>query len=321
MANFVLLTQSSNMFTGFISKFFGVFIDFIYNASTDIGVISLGLTIILFTFIIRMLMFPLMYKQQQSMADMKKVQPEMKAIQDRYKNKKDQESQQKMQMEISELYKKHNVNPFGGCLPILIQFPIMLALFDVLNHVPAYISSIKQIYMNLVLPIKGIDGYETVLLELAEKNHVKMTVEQLATDNKIIDVLAKLNSSQLEGLSQSFTSIGTQISPVIDKINQVNYFFGINLSDKPGMTFPSIIIPILAVGTTALQSYLSMQQSKGSMDAQQAATNKTMMYMMPMMTLMFVFQMPSGLGLYWIAGGIVGIIQTQLLNRKFNKQA
>ncbi len=149
-SNIFVLTQSTSPITGPIAKVFGMIMNTIYQMFSSIGIESLGLSIIIFTIIIRILMLPLAFKQQKSMVGMQSIQPKLKKIQDKYKNKKDAESQNKMRMEMSELYKENNVSPFGGCLPLLIQFPIIMSLFAVLRNIPAYIVSIKGIYLDII---------------------------------------------------------------------------------------------------------------------------------------------------------------------------
>ncbi len=95
---------------------------------------SWGWAIVLLTFTIRLAMVPLTLKQFRSMAAMQIVQPKVKQLQNRYKGKNSREDRQKMQAELMELYKEHNVNPFGSCLPLLIQAPVFIALNSVLRY-------------------------------------------------------------------------------------------------------------------------------------------------------------------------------------------
>ncbi len=113
-----LATQSSTPIIGDLAKFFGVLMDYIYNFfGNTFGIFSLGLSIIVFTIITRLLMLPLAFKQQKSMKEMQLIQPDLKKIQDKYKNKKDQESQRKMQAEMTALYQEHGVSPLADvCL-------------------------------------------------------------------------------------------------------------------------------------------------------------------------------------------------------------
>lgn len=88
-----------------------------------------GISIIVFTIVVKLLLVPLTIKQTKSMKSMQEIQPKIKEIQAKYKN-----DQEKMNQKMMELYKEHNINPFGGCLPLLIQFPIIIGLFTVLRN-------------------------------------------------------------------------------------------------------------------------------------------------------------------------------------------
>ncbi|MCT4597301.1 MAG: YidC/Oxa1 family membrane protein insertase [Vallitalea sp.] len=321
-SNIVILTQSTSFLTGPIAKAFGVIMNTIYDLFSSIGMGSLGYSIILFTIIIRLLMLPLAIKQQKSMIGMQKIQPQLKKIQDKYKNKKDAESQNKMRMEMSQLYQQHNVSPFGGCLPLLIQFPIIMSLFAVLRNIPAYIESIKALYISIIASIKTVPGFENILDGM---NNVAKTPKvnnfDPTIDNKIVDLLGKLSTSEWNTFKEHFVSVGEKITPVIDKITEVNYFLGINLADKPNLMSIAILIPVLNVIVQFLVSKTTMSANSKNMDEKQAATNKTMMYTMPLITVFFVITMPAGLGLYWLTSSTFQLVQQIVINKHLKKDA
>ncbi|MFZ5590796.1 MAG: YidC/Oxa1 family membrane protein insertase [Bacillota bacterium] len=105
-------------------------LDWLYHLTLQMGIGNYGLAIILFTIIIKVLLYPLSLKQMKSMFMMQQLAPQIKEIQDKYKNK----DPQKMQQKIMELYRENNVNPMAGCLPILVQMPILIALYRALLH-------------------------------------------------------------------------------------------------------------------------------------------------------------------------------------------
>ena len=107
------------------------------------GLHNIGLCIVLFTIIVYTLMIPLNTKQQKSSRLMSKINPEIQAIQAKYKGKKDTESMTKMQTETQAVYNKYGVSPFGGCLPLLISMPIMFALYGVIHKITDYVPSLK----------------------------------------------------------------------------------------------------------------------------------------------------------------------------------
>ena len=143
----MLLTAYNGAILGPIAKFLGWIMNGMYILMEKIGISNVGLSIILFTIVIYMLMFPLTYKQQKFSKLSQKMNPELQAVQKKYKDKKDPTSMQNMQTETQMIYEKYGVSPAGSCGQMLIQFPLLLALYRVFMNVPAYISSVKQVYM------------------------------------------------------------------------------------------------------------------------------------------------------------------------------
>ncbi len=317
----VSLTQSTAPIIGPISRFFGVVMDYIYNIlKNGLGLESIGMSIILFTIFTRILLLPLAFKQQKSMRQMQKLQPEMKKIQDKYKNKKDPESQQKMQMEISQLYQKHGTSPFSGCLPLLIQLPIIWALFQVLRNLPAYIGSVRDIYLGIISKISGISGISSVLMEINEglKSLGVPNFDPLS-ENHLIDLFSKFTTDQWNLLFEKMPQLSTLLSDSLAHINRINYMLGINLADNPNLASIGILIPVLNVAAQFLVSKLSMDKSAGGND-QAAQTNKTMMYTMPFVTGFFTISMPAGLGLYWLVGTLFQLVQQIVINKYLDEK-
>ncbi|MCF8020221.1 conserved membrane protein of unknown function [Petrocella atlantisensis] len=304
----VLLTQNTTFIIGPIAQLFGIIMDTIYNIFSNMGIKSLGISIIVFTLIVRTLMLPLAFKQQKSMQEMQKIQPELKKIQDKYKNKKDPESQQKFQMEMNQLYKEHGVSPFGGCLPVLVQFPIIIALFQVLRNLPAYIKSVGLIYEDIVRIVLPVEGSEGILTQWASEVMVKnfdITNVQMA-----IDVLAKFSSEQWTIFIDQFNSVAHLITPSLEKITEMYMFLGINLADKPNLMSIGVLLPLLNV----VVQFMVMKSSTASASAEQNSTQKSMLYTMPLITAFFVSTMPAGLGLYWLASSIFQWAQQVVIN-------
>ena len=113
-----------------------------------LGVHNVGWCIVIFTLFVYILMYPLNAKQQKSSRLMNKINPEIKAIQKKYKNKKDQASQMKMNQETQDIYAKYGISPFGGCLPLLITMPILFALYNVIRNIPYYVNGIGSMKEN-----------------------------------------------------------------------------------------------------------------------------------------------------------------------------
>ncbi|GKX30315.1 hypothetical protein SH1V18_27950 [Vallitalea longa] len=323
LSNIVVLTQSSSFITGPIAKIFGAIMDAIYNLFSKIGINNLGISIILFTIIVRLLMLPLAFKQQKSMIGMQEIQPKLKKIQDKYKNKKDVESQNKMRMEMSQLYQEHNVSPFGGCLPLLIQFPIIMSLFAVLRKIPAYIMSIKGIYLSIIASIRNVADHATYLTSLNDASKMPIKNFDVTNNNQVIDLMSTFTSTKFNEFVDYFNSVsstvGDQIAPLVRQLNDVNYFLGINLADNPNLMSIGLLIPVLNVVVQFLVSKTTMSMNNKNMDEKQATTNKAMMYTMPLITVFFVVSMPAGLGLYWLTSSAFQLVQQIILNKHLKK--
>ena len=162
----IYLTQSSG-FLGTIAKPFGWIFNGIYEFLGLMHIENVAIAIILFTFIARALMIPLTIKQQKFSRMSAVMQPELAKIQAKYKGKKDQASMQQMQLEQQAVYQKYGSNPVAGCLPLLITLPIMLAMYRVIQNVPAYIEGVKQLYMPIAEQIHSIDGHVEVINNMA----------------------------------------------------------------------------------------------------------------------------------------------------------
>ena len=334
-----LLTAYGGSILGPIAKVLGWFMDKIYVLLANLGIENIALTIIVFTFFIYLCMFPLTYKQQKFAVLTRKMQPEMKAIQDKYNGKRDQESMQKQQMETQALYDKYGISPTGSCIYMLIQFPILMALYNVFNNVPAYISSVRNVFNDLVTGIMATDGFASTMQNIYENaNLTRVNVDFSVTDtdtlsNFIVDVLYKLPSTGWDALRDAFPALGSSIDSVIAKLEQINYLFILNISDTPWnlikqgwnsdsrnfvLVICALLVPVISYLTQMANIKLMPQSTEGQSE-QMAAQMKTMNLMMPLMSLFICFTVPVGLGLYWIAGAVVRVIQQYFLNKHFEK--
>lgn len=315
--SFFVLTQDATPVIGQLTQFFGLIMNAIFNFfNNTFGIQSIAVSIVVFTIFSRLLMLPLAFKQQKSMKEMQVIQPELKKIQEKYKTRKDPESQKQMQMEQTKLYQQHNVNPFGGCLPLLIQFPIIMSLYNVLRNVPAYIGYIKDIFSDIAVQVTSVSGYGTILDGFNKSKHIKNF--DSTVPNKVIDLLGQFTSDNWKDLTSQMATIADKVQPMVNHINDINYMFGINLADKPNLMSIGVLIPILNVVVQFLVSKTSMATSANS-DPAQAQTQKTMMYMMPLMTVFFVIQMPAGLGLYWFLSSAWQLGQQIVINNHLHK--
>lgn len=270
----------------FLAPVLGPVLKFIYQI-----VNNYGLAIILFSILMKLLIFPLNVKQQKSMEQMRLIQPELAKLNKKYKNDKE-----KLQKETMKLYETHNVNPAAGCLPMLIQFPIIFALYRVINQPMTYIMGLGAETISKIV--------EALKLDIDVANKTMLMTREIEIANKMTpDVITKLGDILPEGIM------------TID-FN----FFGLDLATSPQLSVFSVlwVIPILAVVTTYLTSKITTwtQPNAGTGDDSAASMSKSMMTIMPLMTGYFCFMMPSGVGLYWIINNVLSILQQLWFNRK-----
>ncbi|MEE1028959.1 MAG: YidC/Oxa1 family membrane protein insertase, partial [Agathobacter sp.] len=179
----ILLTASSGQILGPIAKFLGWIMNAIYMFVYNVfGIESVVLSIVIVTFLIYLCMLPLTIKQQKFSKLTQLMQPEIQAIAEKYKGKRDQASIQAMNNEQQLVYEKYGVNPMGTCLPMLIQMPIWLALYRVFYNIPAYITSVKGYFTGLVNEIQNASGYKDSLAQLL-KDYNYTTSSGLSANN------------------------------------------------------------------------------------------------------------------------------------------
>ncbi len=389
----------------------------LYNLFNYIGIANIGLCIIVFTIVIKMLMLPMTLKQQRFTKLSAIMNPEIQAVQKKYKNKKDQDSMMKMNKEISAIYEKYGTSQTGGCLQLLIQMPIILALYGVISNIPQYvedvdimykaastqviesadyfhdINELKEIYINTIPEdaesddesdenankmIKGkdiedfLDKYYTtedkvfnkessskaikddfvtvsvsnsdlwnqiyssyddaddIIRKLntlsAEDWETLLTKEDdkgnLVNEDKIelIEKYSKFDSTQWDKLKENLKSDRESVKDAEKDIESVYSFAGINLSISPSAgVWWALLIPILS----ALSQWLSMKisstnQPQTATDNPMGSSMKAMTYTMPIMSAVFCYSLPAGLGLYWVISAVVQCIQQLAINKHFS---
>lgn len=309
----ILLTQE----TGFlkpIAWLLGQIFNLLFNFVHAIGIPNIGLCVILFTIIVRLIMLPLTIKQQKFSKLSSMMNPEIQAIQAKYKDKKDNVSLMKMQEETKAVYEKYGTSPSGGCLTMIIQLPIMFALYRVIYKIPGYVTKIKEVGMNIYSAVSGVDGWESIL----ENNDISAAT---SSANGFIDSIYNFSSStwdKLAGISD-FSSISDTITANADKLIDYNNFFGISLTQAPGWKISwALLIPLLA-GIAQWVSARLMQSRAANMQNDQKAnpmgnSMKVMNNIMPIMSAFFCVTFPACIGLYWITSSVVQIIQQIFIN-------
>ena len=168
--NFILLTQYDGKIVGPFAKLLGILMNGIYDAISSMGIPNIGLAIILFTIIVNILLIPLTVMQQKNMKLNAVVNPELQKIQSKYKGKRDQASMEKQQKETQMIYDKYGYNPTSGCLPTLVQFPIMLALYRVIYQIPGYVTGIKDQLQEIATIALKQNDFASKIADLANAN-------------------------------------------------------------------------------------------------------------------------------------------------------
>lgn len=250
-----------------------------------------GVALILFTLITRLLLVPTAIKQQKSTVRLKMIQPKVNELQKKYANNRN-----KLNEELTALYAKENYNPASGCLPLVIQLPILFGLIDVIY---------KPLTHILRLPADVIATASDLLNKAGQAS-------SMASHSIQISIIGAVKQNP-----EAFSQLGAD---VVEKINALDLtFFGLNLTATPTFAFNlMIIIPILSGVTSMLLSLISMKAAGMNDNASTAATGKSMMLMMPLLSLWFTFQVPAGVGFYWIISNILMLAQTLLLNKFYN---
>lgn len=325
-----ILTTYQGSILGPIARVLGQILEWLYILMSRIGIENVGICMIIFTFLVNMLMIPLSIKQQKFAKMSSIMNPEIMAIQEKYKNKKDPESQQKMSLETQAVYQKYGVSPAGGCLPMLITMPILFALYRVIYNIPAYVSPIYNMYLDVAEKIKD-QGLTVEQLSKMTNNHtyvITTAVNAKSKDiNYYIDVLGQFGSDAWKELANQCPSIADYINELGDHAMKINSFLGLNIADLPTIPFIggaaltlSVLIPVLSVITQIISMKLSMA-SQPAMDPNNptAASMKTMNNVMPFVSGAMCFMFPIGVGIYWVAGNVFRIFQTLLINMYFKR--
>lgn len=333
-----VLTKYDGVILGPIAVVLGWILNGIYSFLSNFGIENAGICIIIFTFFVNALMIPITIKQQRFTKLSSKMNPELMKIQEKYKGKKDDDSLRKSQAETQAVYQKYGASPTSGCLPMLITFPILFALYRVIYNIPAYVSGIHEIYNNVALAIQGVNGYVPAMTEVAKSFTILNIknwgdISQSIPTNHVIDILAQFKQANWSDLisNPTFASISEIVKTNSDKIMHINNFgFGLSIAETPmGQFFGSssllvkffyLLVPILSIVTQVIQTKLmTRNQPQLNGNDPTAATMKSMNRIMPFFSGAICFTLPVGLGIYWIAGAVFRIFQQLIIDRHLDK--
>lgn len=272
---------------------------------------SYGVALILFTLVIKLIMLPFQMKSKKSMMRMSRVSGQMQELQKRYAK-----NQAKLQEEMQKLYEEEGVNPMSGCLWSLIPFPILIALYSIIRQPITHFMMLSKDVLQTVVQSAADAGVNLTNIVMMDKATgtpaLKDGLYQLASYGQInlVKAVQEMGLSTPEGWFD------------------MNYnFLGLDLTATPweyvkNFTFTwavigVILIPILAGLSQFVFSKLTMK-TQPQADAAGGASMKSMMYMMPLMSVYITFIMPAALGVYWIAQSVFSLIQEAILNKTFS---
>lgn len=344
----MLLTQNSTPIFKYVVKLLGLIMNIIFEFLDLIGIPNIGLAIILFTIVIYLLLMPLTVKQQKFSKLSARMNPEIQAIQAKYKGKQDNESMLAMNAETKQVYAKYGVSPSGSCLQLLIQMPILLALYRVIYQMPAYVTKLGNAFGVLADQIIKADGVDFVKGLSSAAMYIKNFDIAGNTRNAVIDVLYRTSSTDMATLSEKFglSDLAYEGSLILSNANteglidRYNNFLGLNIGNTPMDTITSafasnnyllligaVSIPVLAALTQWI-NYKLMPQAPQDKNAKKNQSDmadsmqqsmKMMNTIMPVMSAWFCLTLPAGMGLYWVIGAVVRSIQQIAINKHIDK--
>lgn len=324
---------------GQIAWLLGQIMNGIYNVMSAIGIENIGICIIIFTVIVYSLMIPLTIKQQKYSKMSAVMQPEIQKIQKKYEGKKDQASMLKQQDEMKMVYEKYGTSMSGGCLPLLIQMPILFALYPVVYNIPRYVSGVRKVYEPVVEAIMATDGWQSIMETIGSASPVLMNPDSYdySKASTIVNVLYKFQDATWGQLIDQIPSISDIAHSTMDQVTHLNSFIGINIGEAPitlltnafhNGSFTGIILAVIIPILAGLTQFISVkltsaqQPSTGnSQDNPMAASMKTMTYTMPLFSVFIGFTMPAGMGLYWAASAVVRCVQQLAINKYLSKKS
>ena len=326
----VLLAKSTNFIIGPLAIVFGYIMEALFLFTSKLGVTIIGLSIILFTLITKLLLMPLTIKQQRFSRLSSLMNPELQELMRKYQGKTDTESMLRMREEQKLIYEKYGTSQSAGCIQLLIQMPIIFALYSVIRNIPSYVPAVNKYFTNITDGNQGLFKNLNHITEYSSSGKsVSKAVSSLTnakTTEALIDKLNSFGTSEWNELCKIYSGdIGANIKTNSDSILEINRFFGINLADKPQILSISVLIPILA----AVTQWLSVKISQAAVQKRQQGKfkepeiNNSMAVMngvMPVISAIFCLTFPAGIGLYWIAQSVFTIFIQLGVNKYFDSQ-
>ena len=259
------------------------------------------LALLIFAVLVEIVLIPFGIKQQKNSIKQAGLRPKEKAIREKYAGRDDQPTKQKMQQEIQELYQKEGYNPMSGCLPLLIQFPIIIMLYNI-----------------VINPLKYVCGLSEESITAAAELVKSFGVEVTSTSGHTINLMAAIQKIGVE----KFLDIPGFTEDMIGTMPNLTYF-GINLGLNPSFTptdsiqYWLLLVPVLTFVVYFFSGKLTRKLSYQPQmdDAQMGCSNKMMDVMMPLFSVYITFITPAAVGIYWIFKSILGVLKQWILKK------
>lgn len=295
---------------GKILQWIGRFLAWL-DATTGSYVVAL----FIFALIVEIILLPLGIKQQKNSQKTARLRPKEAAIRKKYAGRDDQVTRQKVAMEIQDLYTKENVNPMAGCLPLLLQLPIIIALYNIVINPLKYVVGMSSTHIKTI----GKFINET----FAQRNEAGEIVKKLVDESgrstiKYIDIIKDKGIEAFEGLEEGAYNALSEVSGKLPNFDM----FGLNLADTPAFTAKGadlwlLLIPVL----TFVVYFISMKISRKlnpppmAQNANAGCSNNVMDFAMPLMSVWITFSVPAAIGVYWILKSVITTIKQFIISK------
>ncbi len=266
---------------------------------------NFGVSIIFFTLLTRLLMFPTSVKQQKSMAANSRLQAKQRELKEKYGNNK-----QKYNEEVQKLYAKEGASPFGGCLSSLLPMFIMLGIYySVVRPLSNVIHIASDKMTDLLNFVNGIPGVNVSSSNIYHEMDILRIFNnpdsfQLLQDRGLSSILSNNDISQIKNLAGGFNLLGLDL---------------LDIPSANGFWSLIIIIPALVLVTSIGSQILTMRMQKGIMNQQQGCM-KYMMLGLPLITVYISYIVPGAVGFYWICSTVIGFLQTVVITKFYSPQ-
>lgn len=289
----------------------GGFLDIIFNGLSSMGISKIGVAIVVITFLIKLAMLPLTFSQQKTAKINQLMQPEIKAVRGKYKGRNDTISMQRQQEEIKAVYEKYGISQTGGCIQLVIQIPILFALFQVFRNIPLYVSKLKTPLLGVFGAIQGDSNFLSIMND-------KFGGVNWEVQDNAVNALNAFSADQWNTLKELFPANADLISDASRTVMNMNHIFGVNITVAPSQVWGiAILIPICA----GIAQFISAKLGQSTTAADQGSkiTQTIMLFMMPVISVVIAFRSPAGLGIYWTATAVFQAIFQIFINRHYKK--